>query len=194
MTCSFTIGNRSCKCSRIRLLILLIRIPCMLMLPTYAQETQKTMATCIKSRVENACKGRPTHHSVTRSPRLGDDSGHFVDLSLRAAKRTELFRRQHSISRPRSRADGGRTLFLANFLALLSLEFRRSSMQRRSYGARPQTSLTISRQNCVRLLRWPFMRETLGFVTRGVTLWPRLRPTATTRARLAKRTSRSGEP
>lgn len=45
------------------------------------------------------------------------------------------------------------TLFFANFLALLSLLFLRSSITRLSYGARPATSLTISRTKAVRLAR-----------------------------------------
>lgn len=42
-------------------------------------------------------------------------------------------------------------------------------MMRRSYGARPETSLTTSRTKAVRLLRCPFMRETRGAGWRGVT-------------------------
>lgn len=42
-------------------------------------------------------------------------------------------------------------------------------MTLRSYGARPATSLTISRTNAVRLLRWPFDLEILTRGAIGVT-------------------------
>jgi len=54
------------------------------------------------------------------------------------------------------------TLFLATFLALLSLLLRNNSMILRSYGANPATSLTMSRTNAVRLLKCPFVREIRG--------------------------------
>lgn len=45
-------------------------------------------------------------------------------------------------------------------------------MTRRSYGARPQTSRTISRQNLVRFVERPLVREILGLGWWGVTaLW-----------------------
>lgn len=62
-----------------------------------------------------------------------------------------------------------RTLFFASFLALLSLLLRSNSMTRRSYGARPLTSRTISLTNSVRFDRWPLVLPTRGFVWRGVT-------------------------
>ena len=63
------------------------------------------------------------------------------------------------------------TLFFANFLALLSLLFLNNSITRRSYGARPATSLTISRTKAVRLLKWPLVREMRGLRTRGVVFY-----------------------
>lgn len=41
-------------------------------------------------------------------------------------------------------------------------------LRRKGY-AYPETSFTTSLTNAVLLLRWPFMRETLGFGWRGVT-------------------------
>ena len=63
------------------------------------------------------------------------------------------------------------TRFFANFLALLSLLFLNNSITLRSYGANPATSLTISRTNAVRLLKWPLVREIRGLRTRGVVFY-----------------------
>lgn len=123
--------------------------------------------------------------SVSSPPRFRNDLGHLVHLSLRTSPRTELFTVLASASKSclstarEERFRAQLTLFLANFLALLSFEFLNNSMHLLSYGANPHTSRTISRQNLVRLLRWPRMREMRGFGVWGVTLWPALRPTAT---------------
>lgn len=116
---------------------------------------------------------------VTRPPRLGNDVSHVVDLSLCAAECTKLVAcqyaiRNHSlpdcIKRPALyRGWEVRTRRFASLRARLSLLLRSNSMIRRSYGARPDTSLTISRTKAVRLLRWPFMRETRALGWRGVT-------------------------
>lgn len=63
------------------------------------------------------------------------------------------------------------TLLLASLRALLSLLFRSNSMTRRSYGARPATSLTMSRTKAVRLDRWPLVREMRTRGARGVTFY-----------------------
>lgn len=62
------------------------------------------------------------------------------------------------------------TRFFANFLALLSLLFLNNSMTRRSYGASPATSLTISRTNAVRFERRPLVRLMRVGGWRGVTI------------------------
>lgn len=72
---------------------------------------------------------------------------------------------------PRAECVEKRTLFFANFLALLSLLFLSSSITRLSYGARPATSLMISRTNAVRFDRWPLLREMRAFCSIGVVFY-----------------------
>jgi hypothetical protein len=73
---------------------------------------------------------------VTRTPRLGDDVGHLLNLSLRAAEGTELCGVSVCLLRCCMRGDcGRRTLFFARRRARLSLELRSNSITRFSYGA-----------------------------------------------------------
>jgi hypothetical protein len=70
---------------------------------------------------------------VTSSPRLSNNALQLIDLRLGTTESTELSS-QLAVQTPLLRSQ--HTRFFANLRARLSLLFRRSSMTRRSYGAR----------------------------------------------------------
>lgn len=69
-------------------------------------------------------------------------------------------------------------LFLANFLALFSPAFLINSINLLSYGANPETSLTIERTKTVLFDEAPFLQEIFGATSLAVVLWPLFNPTA----------------
>ncbi|KFM77663.1 hypothetical protein X975_14520, partial [Stegodyphus mimosarum] len=64
-----------------------------------------------------------------------------------------------------------------NFSALLSFETLNNSIARFSYGAKPQTSRTMSLMKRVCFVKTPFLLDGLCFTTFFVTLWPLFKPT-----------------
>lgn len=68
------------------------------------------------------------------------------------------------------------TLFLVNFLALLSFEFLNNSMTLLSYGENPATSLMTDRTNCVFWEETPLRVDGRAGRSRGVVGWPLLAP------------------
>lgn len=69
-------------------------------------------------------------------------------------------------------------LFLATFLALFSPAFLINSINLLSYGAKPETSLTIERTNLALLDKAPFLYEIFGAFSNCSTFLPLLEPTA----------------
>lgn len=120
---------------------------------------------------------------LTGSLALSDDIGHLVNLALRTAESSEsLLCKLAStlVLAVAEKFDNAALVWCEAVGAYVSICLRDvEAIVGSGYIARlqagwgvktyPETSLTMSRTKAVRLLRWPFMRETRGFTERGVT-------------------------